>query len=218
MKYHLMLITLFTCLITGQSSPANGCTIPPDSPLTFPLSFEVVANEIDLVAYENELNFGGIWAGQNAYSNQAEGHPRCTVENRGYATVDFTVSATCGTGWTLGSTLGDYGQDRVVLAGVFTAPAIESESAFPNGRDLAGVNFGDNDVITALQNIASQTVLAIDPGAGGTNGDDSDLVKGFNVVPYASQIRHLRFMVQAPTSDTTGVEQTVVIIIGALLR
>lgn len=204
---------LFLSAILAAESQA--CTIPQN---TWELTVEVVADPINLVAMTSDLNFGGIWAGENSFSNQAEGHPRCTVENRGYATVDFAVSATCSTGWTLGSTLGDYGPDRVVLAGVFTAPVVESESAFPNGRDLALANFEDDDVITAAQSIASQTVLAIDPGAGGANGDDSDLVKGFNVVPYASQIRHLRFMVQAPTSDTTGVEQTVVIIIGALLR
>lgn len=203
---------LFLSAILAAESQA--CTIPQN---TWELTVEVVADPIDLVAMTSDLNFGGIWAGENSFSNQAEGHPRCTVENRGYATVDFTVSATCSTGWTLGTTLGDFGPNRVVLAGVFTAPVVESESAFPNGRDLALSNYGNNDVITALPVAASQTVFAIDPGSGGPNGDDSDNVKGFQVVPYASQIRSLRFLVQAPTSDTTGVEQAVTIVIGAVV-
>lgn len=211
-----ILIISASFVLTAIAATIYACSIPPGG--EWEITFEVVADPIDLVAMTSDLDFGGIWAGQNAFSNQPGGHPRCTVENRGYAVVDFTVSATCSTGWTLGGSVGDFGPDRVVLAGVFTAPVIESESAFPNGRDLALINFGSNDVLSYVPVVASQTVFAIDPGSGGPNGDDPDTVKGFHVVPYASQVRSFRFMVQAPTSDTKGIEQMVTIIIGAIVE
>jgi hypothetical protein len=205
----------FCVLMIALAGNVVACSFPPGFPVTFPLTFEVVAEPIDLVALTSDQDLGGIWAGENTFSNQTGGNPRCTVENRGYATVDFTVSATCSTGWTLGTTLGNYGPDRVVVAGIFTAPALASENSPPNGRDLAASDFANDDVLTNLACQATTSALARDDS--GPDPDDPINMKGFNVVPYYSQVRHLRFMIQAPTSDTTGIEQTVVIIIGALL-
>jgi hypothetical protein len=162
------------------------------------------------------LTFGVVAVAGNTVSNQAGGNPRCTVNNAGYASLDYTVLANV-TNWTLGTTLaGATGpaNNQAVLAGLFTAAVTATEAAFPAGRDLTVADFGNEDTLGAAAKTATTDILGRNnalPGAA-----DADIVKGFNVAPTAST-RSLRFLFEAPTTVSgAGIgSQTITVTIGA---
>lgn len=175
--------------------------------------------DIDLSATIDPLTFGNVSASQDVFSNFPDGNPRSTIQNDGYAEIDYTALVACATGWSFGATLGSNTVDNTcVLAAVFTAAVIESEESFPDGRDLGIGNFADNDVLGASAVSASISNLAIDVGSGGANGDDALIRKGYDVQSTFST-RSLRYLLQVPlsVSGTGANEQTLVVTIGAVL-
>lgn len=184
---------------------------------SYPISV-VVGNEVVIAAdvYVDiyGASFGRVAMGSNNLSNQPQGMPRLTMENQGYATVDYTVRAEVSGGWTLGTTLGDVGSDKCVLAGIFTAPVLASEMEAPYGRDVSLSDFADNDVLGNTAVAASLTHLFWDEGT------DPVWMSGYNVstIPTGSSIRSMRFLFQAPTADTTGVPHTFLITLSVVIH
>lgn len=191
----------------GWAARAGG----PDYPIV--VTFDV--SEIDLTAIVPDyLHFGYVAPGSTVLSNQIEGNPRCTIQNNGYATVDYTANASV-TGWTLGTFLGDTGPDRCVIAAIFTAPILESQIPFPWGRNLEAADFGNEDVVGLVPKVATDIVLARNNTR--PDPDDPDILKGFAVNPMDS-VRSLRFLVQAPAGVVFEPEQIFTITIGAVVH
>ncbi len=154
------------------------------------LIFSVPSACIPFEVSFSTLPFGAIELNTYALSNQDSGMPRHIVRNISTRTLNYVVSASISGGMTLGNQLGDVGTNRCVIAGIFTDPV----------RTLDAGEFSDEDVIGATPAIASTMVLAKD--------SEADLYKGFDVPPAGE--RNLRFLLQAPTLDTTGgAEQTI---------
>lgn len=181
----------------------------------YPIIITLDAGDIDLSAIvPNDLHFGYAAPGSAVLSNQYEGNPRCTIQNNGFAIVDYTVSAQI-TGWTLGAHLGDTGPSQCVIAAIFTSPILESQIPFPWGRDLEIADFGDEDIIGPVSKVATATVLARNDTR--PDPDDPIPLKGFAVSPVDS-VRSLRFLVQAPEGIVFEPEQAFSITIGAVVQ
>ncbi|MCD4814529.1 hypothetical protein K8S19_12665 [bacterium] len=189
----------------------------------YPIVFSVSADPIDLVAFIDPVAFHRAGPAMDVFSNQVQGHPRCTIESRGYATVHFTVHANMesilgGSGWIMGTTLDDVGLDQCVVAAIFTQPLTLADD--PSGvyaRDLNLLDFADNDVIGPMGKTATTDVLARDNSA--PDPDDEEYVKGYNVTPWPDYaIRSLRFLFRMPYGWMGPVEdQMLVITIGAVV-
>ncbi|MEW6517018.1 MAG: hypothetical protein AB1439_08945 [candidate division FCPU426 bacterium] len=181
----------------------------------YPIVITLDAGDIDLSAIVPDyLHFGYVAPESAVLSNQIEGNPRCTIQNNGYATVDYTVSAAV-TGWTLGTHLEDIGPDQCVIAAIFTAPILESQIPFPWGRDLETADFGNEDVVGPAPKVATDTVLARNNTR--PDPDDPDILKGFAVSPLDST-RSLRFLVRTPAGVVFEPEQVFTVTIGAVVR
>lgn len=216
MKQPRLLIAVFLGIILNQGI-LHGATIPPSAlpEEGHPILVTLAEGPIDLTAIMEFLHFGWTAPSSTVFSNQIQGNPRCTIQNTGDATIDYTVAASISGGWTMGTSLGDFGTDRCVVAAIFTGAVLPSEEAYPYGRELNYADFGDNDVLGPLPLQATMNVLARDNTA--VDPDDPDVIKGFNVMPLFST-RSLRFMVETPSSDNTGIEQTINITIGAVVQ
>lgn len=155
--------------------------------------------------------FGALELDQNYLSNRMQGQPRFTFAYLGYVPIDYTVSATVSGGMSLGTSLGDTGPDRFVLAAIFTAPlTYADECMIPDYcHDLEISDFSDDDVLGVVPIRASATCLAR-PG-------ELVMFLGCGVTP-SSNFRNLRFLLQTPTEDTTaGAEQVITITIGVIV-
>lgn len=212
--FMIYLAIIMNTALVGQVAVAATTSI------TWPIGIIIAAGPIDLHAIVPPMHFGWVGLSNNIFSNQVQGNPRCTIENRGYATIDYTVSATItssGFSWAMGSTLGNVGVDQCVVAAIFTAAILESEVPFPDGRDLVLPDFANNDVVRSIAVTATTNIFARDNS--GLDPDDPEFVKGYNVPAVPSQsVRSLRFLVQTPTMDTTGAEQFFNITIGAIVK
>ena len=216
MKIHLFWsIILASGLGMGQAVLAATNTS-----VTWPIRIAIVSEPINLIATVYPMHFGWVRLNSNVFSNQTEGEPRCTLHNRGYATVDYTVSAGINGTWALGTAIGDVGTDRCVIAAIFTRPL--AEIAVP-GEDqyvrwLTVGDFANNDVVGPSPRVASTTDLASDNS--GAYPYDQEYFKGYNILPTPNQPeRSLRFMVQTPTWDSSGgQDQEIYITIGAIVK
>ncbi len=200
-------VWLCLCCLWGLALPGSlyAATIVA-STIDFPITV-VIGPSYMLRATVDPQSWGSVAVAQNLYSNQPQGLPRATVTNVG--ALNPTLKVLCGIWasgaptWTLGTSLGDVGPDRAVLAGVFTV----WNDASSGGRDLNATDFGNEDVIGASFLYATATVLASPNDGPGVNGVS---------VPNGSD-RSLRFLLQTPTSTPTtlGVEQIITITISA---
>lgn len=191
---------LAVALIAGMTVSAQaGTTLQWNITVTFN------ADSINLTTTSpNTLTWGTVGPNQDVLSNQAQGQNRISVANIGYSRIDYTVTADCATGWTLGGTLNTNPDNTPVLCGIFTAPVLDGEQPEPYGRTLLVADFAQNDVLAAgVLTQASATVLARDDNAG---DDDPVYMKGYNVPQNIGETteRSLRFMLQTPDSVSGG--------------
>lgn len=202
-----LLAVLAVAMIAGMATQVMAAPVQ-GTELTFPITVSFNADSILLWNDGTSLaSWGIVGASQNIFSNQTGGQIRHSVEQRGYSTIDFKARAavtTVGTAWTLGATLGSAASNQAVVAGIFT-------EALETGRTLVLADFANNDVLGATDIVATTNVLARD-GAG-----DPEAIKGYHVpdVPGGYAMRSLRYLLQTPTADTTGIQQTITITIGA---
>ncbi len=216
-KAALLIVCMGFVLNTVVNRPAAAAT----TSITWPIGISIAAGAIDLSAIVESMHFGYVEPGSTVFSNQPQGLPRCTIENRGYATIDYTASATItssGNFWVMGSFLGDVGMDKCVVAAIFTQPLDTASDSFGTySRDLIAGDFANNDVLGPIALVATTDTLARDNSA--PDPDDAEHLKGYNIlsIPHQS-VRSLRFMVQTPTMVTTGSEQFINITIGAIVQ
>lgn len=185
--------------------------------------------DIDLTG-ASDYSWGAIAPGTDSYSNDAQGQPRATVTQAGYATIDlnasYYISAT-GTAWTANDD--DYTTspamtvaNNVRIAGIFTAPLNAAQYAIDDllddgvanlsvnadyYLDVDNTHFADDDILpagAAFTPRASTTVLA-------RTGEQAQFL-GSGVTP-ANNTRNLRFRVDAPPAGSSTDTQTIHIII-----
>ncbi|MCD4814494.1 hypothetical protein K8S19_12490 [bacterium] len=212
-----LLLACAVVLVAGMASSSFAATTQ-----TFNITVTFNAVDIDLSVTGTPLaTWGDVGASQNIFSNNAAGEIRHTITQNGYLKIDFNVSATCATGWTMLQTgIGVATADNECrLAGIFTEAV---ETGVPS-RFLALTDFNDDDVIS---NVLVTPTVASTSTLGRNTGnlpapDDSEALKGYSVpdAPGGFTTRSIRYMLQTPlTVSGTGVnEQTIVITIGAQL-
>ena len=192
-------VGLFAWTVVVGLSSAQNLT------LDFTITVSVASDPIDLQGVTDTVSFGIVGFNTTNLSNNAGGQPRSTVNNAGYATVDYTARAeiTSGT-WTLGSTKG---VNTAVLYGIFTQAVTPIEDAGA-GRYVAAADFGAEDrLLDGVVTRASSTVLAQDAESGVE-------IKG-NVVATTQSSRSLRYRLDTPISGDTS-PQTITITLGAV--
>lgn len=191
-----ILIVLFV-LGLGFSAFAQNLT------LDYPITVRVASDPIDLQGITDTVSFGTLSFGQTALSNLPQGQPRSTVNNAGYATIDYTARAEITSGsWTLGS---NPGANTAVLYGIFTYALGASDD--PPGRDVLLGDFGTEDRLGGTAIRASNTVL--------TRNDETNPENRGNNVYTTMSFRSLRYRLDTPTSGDTS-EQTITVTIGAI--
>ncbi|OGV42511.1 MAG: hypothetical protein A2X46_04375 [Lentisphaerae bacterium GWF2_57_35] len=171
--------------------------------LDFPVTVSVASDAIDLQGVQLPTSFGIIGFNTTNLSNNAGGQPRATVNNVGYAAVDYTASAAVLGTWTLGTAPA---QNTAVLYGIFTQAVTPADNA-ETGRSVAESDFGPEDRLSGVALRATASALAQD-------SETAAETKGNNV--YTTQsFRSLRYRLDAPTDGATD-EQTIVVTIGAV--
>lgn len=182
--------------------------------LDYPISVFVASDPIDLRGVTTEVSFGIVGWEMSVVSNNPGGQPRSTVNNVGYADVDYTVAAsiantiTAANVWTLGNP--PVAANNAVLYGVF-ARALEVDGQY--GWELDPVaDFGAEDILLggAAALPATNTVVAIDAES------NTIEVKG-NFVFSTQSYRSVRYRLDTPVELGSHAEpQVITITIGAI--
>ena len=212
--------TLGLVLFTGTVTQSFAA---PVTDLNWTVSVTMNVYPIDLTRdpSDGSIDWGVVAPNTDNPSNLAQGQPRLTLWNRGYVTIDYgvavSVSSPSGTAWALGTSLGDTGLNRCVLAGIFTRPLNVGESDPPDPnyeRDLIVADFGDEDVLGALtiygDDVTPNVLARNDTGT----DDDALFFKPYNCTSNNST-RSLRLLLQTPDYGSEGQEQQFVINITA---
>lgn len=222
-------VTMLSSFMPGESRAASG-----RENVGYEISVAITTLPIDLARNDDDpgqFSFGTVDFNTDEFSNLSGGTPRCTLQNLGWATVDYGVSVVArpvtptADAWTLGTVLGDTGPNRCVLAGIFTRPLVSTDDIpeiedpvdeLPYKRDLVLEDFGDEDVLgptVKYADDATPDVLARnDTGVEGE--DDAVDMKGFNASPPNTQ-RSLRFMLQTVHFGTTSWDQEFLVTLSA---
>lgn len=193
----ILLTAVALMMVAGLAAPGFAATLQ----LTYPVTVTLAADPIDLIGVNAAVSFGSVGLSQTVYSNQAQGQPRSTIENIGYARVDYeldaaVVPAGAGPAWTLAAAPG---ADACVLRAIATA-ALTTDDNPAIGQTLDASFFEANDNLdnAAGYQVCSDTVFASDAWVGNTL-----LVKAYDVasgLPNSS--RSFRYQLQTPTSST----------------
>ena len=202
-----LIALLGLALIAGFATSAFAAT----TELVWDISVTLNDNPIDLNRAgtdDGTRNWGAQQPDNDVFSSLSEGNPRLTLDNQGYATIDYGASVAATT-WAFGTTLGDTAVDQCVLAGVFTRPLGVGETPAPGDpvyeRDLGIGDFGDEDVLggtTVYGDDATPNVLAVnDTGS----DDDALFFKPYNCSSDLSE-RSLRFLLQTPATGSAASE------------
>ncbi len=173
--------------------------------LDYTITVRVASDPIDLQGITDTVSFGVVGFGQSVLSNGPGGQPRSTINNDGYATINYTARAEITSGlWTLGSTPGN---NTAVLYGIFTQAVTPADDAVA-GRYVASGDFGTEDRLTGSAKTATATILAQD-------SESNVEMKGYNVFSTQS-FRSLRYRLDTPTSGDMN-QQVITITIGAVI-
>ena len=218
------LIPVLGAMMLAGISVSAFAAATPTTELSWVVTVSMNDVEIDLTRADTDnglRNWGTFAPNANAFSDGEGGNPRLTLSNLGNATIDYgvqaSVSATSGTAWTLGTTLGDTGMDQCVLAGIFTRPLGVGESEPPNPeyeRDLVLADFGDEDVLGGTMVYGDDTtpnVLARND----TGTDDDDWYFEPYDCPTSNSERSLRLLLQMPDLGSNTAQMEFLITIGA---
>jgi hypothetical protein len=206
----ILLALMGVAMLAGVASAA---TVMQGNDVLWNITVSFNANAILLDGIVDAQTFGIIppspsaAAPHSTFSNFTGGTPRCTVDNLGYATISYQVSATIGPNWTLGNTPSALAANQPVLYGIFTRALPTAENAA--GIDLSAGIFGGEDIITATVNTATASVLAED------SESNTILVKG-NAVDPTNSSRSLRFRLDSPLAGSNPATQTIVVNISAI--
>jgi hypothetical protein len=200
MKGHVMKkVALTIAAVLGLAGAASAQNLT----LAYPITVSVASDPIDLAGVTDPVSFGTVGFNQTNLSNYAAGQPRSTVQNNGYATVDYTARAAVSGGWSLGSAPGN---NTCVLYGIFTQ-ALTSNDNPTVGRNVAAIDFGVEDRLSTNVLRATTTNLARNAEtAAETNGKD---------VFTTQSVRSMRYRLDTPTTGSTA-QQTITVTIGAI--
>lgn len=171
--------------------------------LAFPIQVSVASDPINLAGITDPVSFGTVGFSQTALSNFGGGQPRSTVQNNGYASIDYTARATVSGGWSLGSAPNT---NVCVLYGIFTQ-ALTSNDNPTLGRNVASADFGIEDRLSTNVLRASLTNLA-------RNAETAPETNGKDVFTTQS-VRSMRYRLDTPTAGSTA-QQTLTVTIGAV--
>lgn len=171
--------------------------------LAYPITVSIASDPINLAGITDPVGFGIGGFGQTLLSNFPQGQPRSTVQNNGYATVDYTARAAIAGGWTLGAAPAS---NVCVLYGIFTQ-ALTSNDNPTVGRNVAAADFGVEDRLSTNVLRASVTNLA-------RNGETAAETNGKDVFTTQS-VRSMRYRLDTPTAGSTA-GQTITVTIGAV--
>jgi hypothetical protein len=190
-------------MLTGMALTASAQG--PNLTLDFTINVSVASDPINLQGVTEAVSFGVVGFNTTNLSNNAGGQPRSTVNNAGYASVDYTARAEITMGdWTLGTTPGN---NTAVLYGIFTQAVTPADDA-QAGRNVAVADFSSEDrLINGVVTRATDTILA-------QNSEDGVEIKGNNVATTQS-FRSLRYRLDTPTGGDMN-PQTITITIGAV--
>lgn len=207
----ILLTAVALMMVAGLAAPGFAATLQ----LTYPVTVTLAADPIDLDGIVAAVSFGSVGLSQIVYSNQAQGQPRSTIENLGYARVDYELDAAvvasgAGPAWTLGAAPA---ADTCVLRAIATA-ALTTEDDMAIGQTLGAAFFEANDDLdnAAGYQVCSDTVFASDAWS------NTLLVKALDVVSgLPNSSRSFRYQLQTPTSSTDAVGMTFNITISAIV-
>ncbi|HEY8240035.1 MAG TPA: hypothetical protein VIH35_01250 [Kiritimatiellia bacterium] len=186
--------------LAGLAATAQAQTLT----LAYPITVSVASDPINLSGITDPVSFGIVGFNTTNLSNYTGGQPRSTVQNNGYATVDYTARAAVSGGWTIGTAPG---ANVATFYGIFTQ-ALTSNDNPTAGRNVAAADFAVEDRLNSNTAIrASTTNLARNAEtAAETNGKD---------VFTTQSIRSMRYRLDSPTSGSTAA-QTITVTIGAI--
>ncbi len=199
---------LLALLAVGMVS---GISMAATDTMNFPITVQI-GYAIDLVATNAEVNWGSVQPGAASFSQLASGQPRSTVDQMGYATIHYHVTAGVASAvtwtanaWTLVSTVPAVANEAR-LSGVFTAPLTVADApANPDfAHDLVVGDFAADDVITGTLNSASATNLC-------RTGELMQF-RGYNV-SSSNASRSLRYMLDAPITGSYDNQQRITVTI-----
>jgi hypothetical protein len=180
--------------------------------LTYGIIVNIAAFSIDLQGATTDVSWGTILPGSTVFSNLTGGQPRSTITQNGYATVTLAVSATvtavnaADPSWALTPNL-PTGINQARLSGIFTLPLTSADAPSPDlGHDLVATDFGPEDVITGVAQMASNTVFSR-PG-------EAAIYQGFAVT--SGSPRSLRYMLNAPLGGSTIAPQRIAVTISGM--
>lgn len=207
-----ILLTAVALMMVAGPAFAAGPTLQ----ITYPVTVTLASNPIDLAGVNAPVSFGNVALNDIVYSNQAQGQPRSTIVNNGYARVDYELDAAVvqmGTGpaWTLGAAPA---ADTCVLRAIATC-AVRTDEDLAAGLTLTAAYFEANDDFDNVAGVqtCSDTVFASDVWVGNTLQ-----VKAYDVVSgLPNSSRSFRYQLQTPTSSTDVVGMTFNITISAVV-
>lgn len=173
--------------------------------LAYPITISIATDQIMLQGDTTQVSFGFVAFNNSVFSNLAQGQPRSTVKQIGWATIDYTALATISGGWSLSTVRG---ANIAVLYAVFTRALRADEAVSPDiGRTLVAGDFDASDILTSTARRASATSLAVNT--------ETSAVKGYNILNVDSE-RSLRYRIDTPTGGLVA-PQTITITIGGII-
>jgi len=209
----ILLALLGVAMLMGLASVSMAAT----SELFWNITVSVASDPIDLT--RDPLDTGiQTWGPLNYnteyFSNNADGNPRMTLSNIGYATIDYSayVTATAnnwGFNGPLGVGNGGNGADTCVLAGVFCEPLVNTSPNPVFNHSLVLADFGNEDIMNNGLKFADD----ITPLVYTRPGEDAQFLP-YNV-PSNLSTRNLRLYILTPTFPSATTSAVLHIVIGA---
>lgn len=178
--------------------------------LNYPISVIIATDAIMLQGETAEMSFGNVAVNLTYLSNNAQGQPRSTVKQIGYASpIAYTARAAVTAPWTLSTARG---ANIAVLYGAFTRALRADEVVAPEvGRTLVAGDFEATDILNATAKQATATILGVD-----AETPDAEF-KGTGVLSTQSS-RSLRYRLDTPSTTTVaaGTKLTITVTLGGV--